>query len=200
MNDTEKKEKLELLLRDEQHLSVKDAEVAVQIAENLEDSDFRSWYLSRLAKKIATTKRWDIALKLAKSATGFYDRADALITIAERIAKEQEKQTTVELLNEIITSVNEITSDEVWPWQKAEIFNRAAKLFLQIGDLDSALETWGKAVEIAQVAQNYDIDSSTVLVEIAKELFAAGQLEFAKRVAESIQSVGKREYALKQIT
>src|SRR5688572_2274418 len=199
MTDEEKKQKLELILEDNQQMSIAASENAIHLAESLQDSDFRSWYLSRLAQKLARSKRLDKALIVARSATGFYDKMDALLVIADEMMKNQETQMAIDRLKEITAAVDEAKSDEIWPWQKAETLNRVARLLMQIGDIDSALDVWSKAVGIAQSGENYDIDSSSVLAEIAKELSLAGQLAFAKQVAESIQSPGRRENALKQI-
>jgi tetratricopeptide (TPR) repeat protein len=199
MTDEEKRQKLELILEDNQQLSVAASENAIHLAESLQDSDFRSWYLSRLAQKLAISKQLDKALIIARSATGFYDKMDALLVIADEMVKNHEIQMAIDRLREVTTAVDEAKSNEIWPWQKAETLNRVARLFRQIGDIDSALDVWGKAIVIAQLGESHDIDSSSVLAEIAKELSLAGQLAFAKQVAESIQSPGKRENALKQI-
>lgn len=200
MTDEEKKQKLELILKADSHVSITEIESALQIAESLEDVDFRSWYLSRLAQKLAKAEQPNKALTVARSVTGFYDRMDALLIITDEVLKRNETPVVVKLLNEIASAVNETKDNEIWPWQKADTLNRVAKLFKQIGDMRSALETWRKAIDIAQAGQSYDIDSSSLLAEIAKELSLSGQLPWAKDVAESIQSVGKREYALQQIS
>ncbi len=199
MSDAKNKEQLDLLLSENHPLRISEAEEAVKLAEELEDPDHRSWYLSRFARKMASAQWWDNALKVARLTTGFYDEADALLTIAEEMIRAGEVQRGLLLLQEVIKTTNETQGEEVWPWQKADALNRAASLFRQIGNIDTALKIWNEAFQVAQAGQSHDTDCLSVLAEITKALALAGQLEFAKRVAESIQSVGKREYALRQI-
>lgn len=198
MADTERKARLDALLS-RGHLSFSEAEGAVEIAEGLEDSDHRSWYLGQLAQKMAPAKSWDQAVKVARSATGFHDKVTALAAIANEAVKAGEQPVAMILLQEISTAASETEGDEIWPWQKAEALNHAAKLFKQMGDMNAAFRAWDKAFQIAQAGQSHDTDSSSVLVEISKELALAGNLEYAKRVADSIQIAGKRERALKEI-
>ena len=167
MDESEKMNQLGQLLDENHPINASEAQTAFEIANSLEDEDFRSWYLSMLAKKMASNKWWDRALEIARIATDFYDKADALLVIADTSLKTGESQDIPSILKETVDATNQASNDAM-PWQKAEILNRSAVLHKQIRDFDNAMRLWNKAVEIAQAGSNYDTDCGSILVEIPK--------------------------------
>lgn len=186
-----------MMLGEDRQLTEEEIERGIRIAAALDDADFRSWYVSRFAQRLPPSS-WKRALEVARTATGFHDRLDSLLLITDKLMATGMTGEVTSLLNEI-AQMEEHEDREVWPWQRADVLNRSARLFEQTGSHEEAMRTWDKAVRIAQSGQASDTDCLTVLVEIARELASSGQIVYARHVGDSIQSVGKRSFAHQQI-
>jgi tetratricopeptide (TPR) repeat protein len=194
------KESILVKLRDEAgHIEQAEVEMAMQLVSNLESDDDRSWYYSLLAKKLAIARLWEKSMTAAVLANAFYDRFDATVTIASELIRAAQIRRAIPLLEEASTVAHTLNDEKVWPWQRADILNRIAKLFKEIGDFNNADAAWREAVEIAQSGQMHDTDCTSVLREIAQGLALAGHYEFAKEVANSILAPARKEDALRRI-
>ncbi len=135
--------------------------------------------LAEVRKSIAAgdfSRAEDLALHMPPS----WEKSKALLETAERSDR-------IGLLDEAA----EALAADALDWQRAELWNTIAKLWLRVGRRERATQLWNRAIFTAQRGEQdpnvqNQVDSSKVLGEIAVDLAQAGESSRALDVAESI--------------
>jgi len=202
-------------------LNLADAAVVLTLVQALqsgEGSDDADWRLAELVHAIAEAGGWVHATTVSRSIRGFLARADALRSTAVALGRSGDTSGATGLLMEaaMVAQAGSIECERPDPiflgsewvgwssasaWQKALALARIAQALWSFGEADQARRVWTDATAIARLGEEStsrqdNVDSSSVLWEIAEGLAVAGEFAAATAVAQAIQTEGLRDKAL----
>lgn len=174
-------------------------EKVIQHITDLRDRDEKSWYASLLTRRLAGAGLFDLAFTTADLTETFYEKMEALLSIASQLIQVGYPQRAVPILLQMELEARETTDPTATIWQKAETLGKIARLRNAMGDSEHALRLWRGAIEMAVPGQDIDADCPAVLSEICKDVALAGMLDLARQTADLIVASGRRDAALEAI-
>lgn len=140
------------------------------------------------------------AYGLSKLIKGSYERVELLILIADALEQAGRSKSAASVLAEAATSSNTGLEN----WQQAELLCRIAEQTFKWSQISEARPYLERAIEVAKVGEQgsssqEQVDSSSVLAEIAEIYYRFGDKERALQIAHEIGNEGKRLSSLARL-
>lgn len=198
-NDAEKIEQIEKILQTQ---NLAESFELVSLALSIQDEEDRDLQLFYIVKWLIANKIWQKSYGVAQLMAESYEKAEALQIIGDYLASIGHLEKAISVFDE---AEKEAAAKSLAAWQQAELLHKIAKSLSQIKAVLKADEVWEKAVFIAREGEDSqsiqdNLDSSSVLGEIAEYLAAENKIEKSLNIAQKIKNIGQRERILQRIS
>jgi tetratricopeptide (TPR) repeat protein len=178
---------------------------ARQLSASIQDEDYRDWTLGDLVKSMLNAGAVDRAAAIAEFMAPSYYKADSLRAIARQLATMGDLKGAWSILEKadnipVGSEAASALESDIAPDKASDLYD-IADLFLKAGDTERARALRARAVQVAQSGEassntQHSRDSSKVLHNFVRRLAAAGEIDQARAIAQSIANPIERDDAI----
>ena len=208
MNDSQRSFEIGRLIEEAKRHGPQHLETALQMAEEIEDTDDKSSYIAIIAETLATIGTLtdlERALQLGRTTKAIDKWVFAFRGVFARLMAENDIDRALEIVGELeLIAVKFETDDDYDNLTRSEIWDDIGDMYEKAGKIEHTRQKWANAVRWAQAGQNSSkiqeaVDCHKVLTRIARKFLKAGYAEDAINTAHSITHGGFRNSALTAI-